>query len=445
MLQAGFCRLDVTPPLGIDMPGYYTRRLSTGILDPLTVTAVALSDSSTQAVLITADFIGIPIPVQDQLKQAVSERCGISKDAVFIACTHTHTACHLDGSDRMDSEFARYFSRKLCDCVQIAQDDLKPVTMYISSGEARNISFVRRFVMKNGSIKTNPGIGNPNISHPVSEPDETMQLIVLKQEGGREILLVNFQVHPDVVGGTKYSADYPGFVRTFVENEMDNVCCAYFNGCQGDTNHVNVKLPKGTISKGIDHARHMGRVIADSVIEAYGRKISLPDGHIGFGHVEFEVPANSGTEEEIRQARIWRYDYNTLGPEGFAKKYGDSAWEKQIVGFRLARLADKGYIGKGGMIPLRVMSVRFGDVVFSAMPGEPFTEIGLQIKNASPFSLTVVCCCANGYEGYFPMADALSGYEGLNSNYLPGVAETIIEKTIALNKDLFSKKESGAL
>ena len=80
MLQAGFCRLDVTPPLGIDMPGYYTRRLSTGILDPLTVTAVALSDSSTQAVLITADFIGIPIPVQDQLKQAVSERCGISKD-----------------------------------------------------------------------------------------------------------------------------------------------------------------------------------------------------------------------------------------------------------------------------------------------------------------------------------------------------------------------------
>ncbi|MGI6538269.1 MAG: hypothetical protein ACOX22_08090 [Caldicoprobacterales bacterium] len=54
MLQAGFCRLDVTPPLGIDMPGYYTRRLSTGILDPLTVTAVALSDSSTQAVLITA-------------------------------------------------------------------------------------------------------------------------------------------------------------------------------------------------------------------------------------------------------------------------------------------------------------------------------------------------------------------------------------------------------
>ncbi|MGI6538272.1 MAG: hypothetical protein ACOX22_08105 [Caldicoprobacterales bacterium] len=171
----------------------------------------------------------------------------------------------------------------------------------------------------------------------------------------------------------------------------------------------------------------------------------MPDGHIGFGHVEFEVPANSGTEEEIRQARIWRYDYNTLGPEGFAKKYGDSAWEKQIVGFRLARLADKGYIGKGGMIPLRVMSVRFGDVVFSAMPGEPFTEIGLQIKNASPFSLTVVCCCANGYEGYFPMADALSGYEGLNSNYLPGVAETIIEKTIALNKDLFSKKESGAL
>ncbi|MBR4184137.1 MAG: hypothetical protein IKQ87_00095, partial [Clostridia bacterium] len=72
-------------------------------------------------------------------------------------------------------------------------------------------------------------------------------------------------------------------------------------------------------------------------------------------------------------------------------------------------------------------AVRFGDVVFSGIPGEPFTDIGRGIKQGSPFGMTFVCCCANGYEGYYPMQSAFDegGYEARSSRFTPCVEEVL--------------------
>ena len=58
-LQIGFSRLDITPPLGTHMAGYYVERLAEGILDPLEVNAVAVSDGERTAILFSCDIIGI--------------------------------------------------------------------------------------------------------------------------------------------------------------------------------------------------------------------------------------------------------------------------------------------------------------------------------------------------------------------------------------------------
>ena len=47
-LKAGFARVDITPPVGVGLVGYYRVRTSTGILDPLLATAVAVSDGETE-------------------------------------------------------------------------------------------------------------------------------------------------------------------------------------------------------------------------------------------------------------------------------------------------------------------------------------------------------------------------------------------------------------
>ena len=63
-----------------------------------------------------------------------------------------------------------------------------------------------------------------------------------------------------------------------------------------------------------------------------------------------------------------------------------------------------------------------------------FTGIGKGIKEGSPFKLTVNCCAANGYDGYFPMQDAYDegGYEARSSRYKAGTAEQLIKEGKAL-------------
>ena len=72
------------------------------------------------------------------------------------------------------------------------------------------------------------------------------------------------------------------------------------------------------------------------------------------------------------------------------------------------------------------------------IPGEPFTGIGRGIKENSGFAITLPCCCANGYEGYYPMQDAYDegGYEARSSNFAAGVAEKIIADSLKLVSEL---------
>ena len=65
MLKAGFSRLDVTPPLGSYLAGYFHDRYAKGILDPIELNAIAVSDGENTALIITADLLGIAMKYAD--------------------------------------------------------------------------------------------------------------------------------------------------------------------------------------------------------------------------------------------------------------------------------------------------------------------------------------------------------------------------------------------
>ena len=64
-------------------------------------------------------------------------------------------------------------------------------------------------------------------------------------------------------------------------------------------------------------------------------------------------------------------------------------------------------------------------LAFVGFPGEPFCEIGMAIRAASPFPVTCVCCHTNGHVGYLATAAAYDqgGYEPANSKLRKGVGE----------------------
>jgi len=81
-LKAGTERVDITPPLGIQMAGYNsTGRPATGVLDPLYAQALVLDDGRRKIALVTLDLIFTLLdPEMEEIRALVRKSTGIGRD-----------------------------------------------------------------------------------------------------------------------------------------------------------------------------------------------------------------------------------------------------------------------------------------------------------------------------------------------------------------------------
>lgn len=427
-MKAGYSKIDITPPLGSNLNGYYRERYADHVIKPLYVTTVAYTDGANTILTISLDISEILQKDTDDIRSKVSKATGVAFEGVFIACIHTHTApviSEIRSFFTRDEDYYRQFCSKICQSAIEAIADMKEATASYSRGIAEGISFVRRFRKKDGSAVTNPKLEiMDQIQGPIGHPDESVTLIKLERAEDSEILIVNFATHPDVIGGTGICPDWPGFMRDAVEASLSDsangkgVKVIFFNGAQGDVNHHD-KM-NGIVRKGVKHSRHMGLVLAGAVLSCYSYTTPIRADKVFFKQTMTAVQVAKGTDEQVRIAHEIQNKY---------LKYEDiSSYPFSIVMARkYLRLEPC-----GSTVDLNVVCVGFGDVAFVGLPGEPFTEIGLEIKTKSPFLITLPCCNANGSEGYFPTDEALldSGYEAQSSLFLPGVAPKLIKCSI---------------
>ena len=442
-LQAGFSRVDITPMLGIGMAGYYVPRQADGVLDELQINALALSCGDAKVVLMSIDHCGI---VKDVLNPMIDHICtatGLPREAIYIHSTHTHTGPFLNPNptDPLEIEYAQLVTRKFADAAQLALADLKPAKMGYGIGEAPNIAFVRRFRMKDGSVRTNPGVDNPDILHPIGDVDERVNVLRFDRESDN-LVLVNFGNHPDTVGGCKISADWPGFVRSTVETVLDNTKCIFFTGPQGDVNHVNVH-PRGgylndmfmdfdDVARGYKHARYLGRVVTGGVLQVYDKVKYVDVDSIRFAQKFIEVPANLPDPAEMPEA----HRINDLHNAGRDSELPYSGMMLTTVVARVARMVRLEHGPDSFRMPLSAIAI--GPVAMFGVPGEPFTGVGRALKEAEGWELVLPSCNTNAKEGYFPMMECYEegGYEAGSSNFKAGVAELLINEGIKLLNDL---------
>lgn len=425
MLKAGFARVDITPPLGTTLAGYFEMRYADNILDPLLATAVAFDDGEKRAVIISIDNLGVVESMMNKYRAEIARVCKTKTEGVFLACTHTHTAPRMGvwNSDTVfEPEYADFLGKQLCTAARLAFLDLASATLSYTRGEVKGVSFIRRYRMRDGSARTNPGWQNPDIVAPIGNADETAQLLVVERENKPEIGIVNFQVHPDVIGGCGISADYPKFVRDTYEKLIDNSLCMFINGTQGDSNHFDLTLGEDKCRSGYDRARYMGRKIAMSVIANYELREKLEGDEISFAQKSVVVKYNRGTPEEIPEAKRIIDEYNrTYDAESISGIIGNPRWAVAKAGRIMAIKA----LGEERELP--VSAICIGDAAFVGFPGEPFTEAGFIVKEKSRFALTIPACCANGFEGYYPTETAYDeeGYESSAARYEKGTAEKL--------------------
>ncbi len=453
-LMAGFSRVNVTPMMGIRIRGYFKLRLAQGVLDELEINTIALACGETKALLMCIDNCGLNQKVLSVYRQLISQRTGVPCDGIFISASHTHTGPgpDLEGADTegadgwsrpgsLEREYEEELKHKFVNAAILALNDLKPAKMGYGIGQAPGIAFVRRFRMKDGSVKTNPGVDNPDIVAPIGDVDERVNVLRFDQENGSSLVLVNVGNHPDVVGGDLISADWPGFLRATVEKTLDNTRCVFFNGAQGDVNHVNVH-PRGgylndmfmdfdDVARGYGHARYMGRVVAAGVLQAYD-KVKYEDvSSLRFLQRNIEVPSQRATAEQLVEAR----KISALHAANRDDEIPFTGMMLTTVVAEAGRMLRLEHGPDSFTMPLT--GVAIGNVALIGIPGEPFNGIGRALKEAEGWDLVLPCCLTNGSEGYFPMEDAYTegGYEARSSDFKAGVAELIV----AEGKQLLNK------
>ena len=442
-LKVGFARLDITPRSGIFVTGYYQDRYAEGVLDPLEVNAIALECGNDRAVMLSLDACNINRDTDAFLRPFIADANGLPLEAVYMSCTHTHTGPRIlvNSGDPLIEENLQILRGKLIDAAKYALADLKPATLGWAIGNAPNVAFVRRYRMKDGSVRTNPGVNNPDIVAPIGEVDERVTVLRFDREGADTILFTNFGNHPDVVGGSKLSCDWPGFLRRTVEKVLDDVKCVFFNGAQGDINHVNVHPTGGylndtfndfdDVSRGYLHARYIGRVVAGGVVQAFDKVQYVETDSLRFLQRPIRVPSNKCDPSELPEA----HRINNLHLAG---RDSELPYEGMMLTTVLAEAARKVKMENGpDFFDMELTGLALGNIALIGIPGEPFMGIGKALKETDGWDLVIPTCLTNGSEGYFPMMDAYAegGYEAGSSKFKAGVAELII----AEGKELLSQ------
>jgi len=447
-LMAGFARVDITPPMGIAINGYFNIREADGVLDPLEAGCLALSCGEKAVVLMALDNLGIPQVYMEPMLTAVCQATGLPREAVFIHCTHSHTAGAVGKKweGPLNLAYRKDLESLLSRVATQALADRKPAQMGWRTAKTPTLAFSRRFRMKDGSVRTNPGIGNPDIAEQIGGPDDQLRLLRFDREED-SLVLMHFGMHPDSVGGTKLSADWPGFARRTFEQAIPGTKALFFNGAEGDIGVQNVFPKSGDMNdltldfddvyRGYNATRRYGRILAGTALQIYDIVEYTDVETLEFARKTVRVPANVPAPEDLPRAKEYA-DLHNAGRDDQIPYTGMQLTTVVAEALRMMRLADG-----PEYFDMELSGLAMGPVALVGIPGEPFAGISRGIQMPKAFGTVFATCNTNGYEGYFPMEDAYieGGYEARSSNFRAGVAELLIREGLQLLEDLKQRQE----
>jgi|SRR5579863_44463 len=442
--QAGVAVVDITPPPGFRMSGYFNERLNTGTHDPLSAKAVVFRQGNEQAALVFCDLIGIAYSVTGKARELAAEKTGIPAAHILIHGTHSHTGPLYDGALRKhfhdqavakhgrDPEetidYPAFLVMRLVEAISQAHAAAQPVTVLAEIAPQRGLSFNRRFHMKDGSVRFNPGKLNPDIIRPAGPVDTDLGLVVLQPAASKQNIasLTVFALHLDTVGGTEYSADYPFYLERTLRQSLGNQFVSLFgNSTCGDINHVDVtnKLPQ----KGHEEAARIGAALAETVSSAIPELKPLAAPKLAIRSATVDIPIQQYSPAEIAQAKL---DIFKVGTSQLS--FLDQVKATKIMNLQLRSPAS---------LPIEVQVFRLGaDLAIVGLPGEVFVDLGLAIKHGSPFARTLVIELCNDNPAYIPTKKAFAegSYETVNSLIQPGGGETMVEAALRLLNEIKS-------
>lgn len=462
-LRVGVAEADITPPVDFPMAGYYHERLAEGEMDSLKAKAIVFRDEYTAGALVVCDLIGISTDLKNEVRRRASRKTGIPESNIAISATHSHTAPDYMkelflklGNVPQNDMRAKYIDKLIggpVDAICQADANAKPAIIEVGVGTQRDpVSFNRRAVTRDGSVKTWMAASHPDFVRTAGPIDPQIGLVMIRDEEKNPLgILSNFALHLDTVGGMKWSADYPFFIERTLRQAMGSQVVSIFgNGCCGDINHVNPRTSDRNTAKVI------GNSIGDSIVLDLPSLQPLRQHKLLVKSRVLQLPLQDATKEDVAKSIEILNKAKRKEPVEFLEHV--AAYKTLIIdqirnSEPYAKTADhitwglsRSLAGIGDKLPVDMTVITLGtDVAIVALPGEAFVELGLAIKQASPFRTTLVIELSNCVETiYVPTRAACAGgsYEVTNSTIMPGSGELLVQTAIELLREAASEANS---
>ncbi|MCI0625789.1 MAG: hypothetical protein L0387_29800 [Acidobacteria bacterium] len=458
-LEAGIGRACINPPQDIPSGVWVAQKhvRGAGLDMDLYATVLVLRDGQLRVALLDLDLCILLENQAVAIRNLISEATGIPQEYILPFCSHTHAGpvtfsfYRGEGEDRVQS-YLQSLPHSIAGAAVQAASSVQPVQVAVGQGRS-DIGVNRDLRLPDGRfvVGYNPeGFSDPEVG-----------VIRIDTLDGRPLVcLVNYACHPTVLGPENklISPDYPGTTRRIVE-QVTGTTCFFLQGAAGNIGPVETFVADPAVARrlgtrlGLEAARvywgletrpvrrQLRNVVESGAPLAQYDEIpeTIPTPHLAIASAHAELPTRSPLaalfEEAPEQLIEWKAKLAEL-TRGNAHPEDVILALQRVTRLQLRSDLILGYRGKNSL-SVEACAVRLGDAAIVAIAGEPYSEIGAEVKARSPFSGKTLFA---GYLGairmYIPTAEVF-GYpsppmEVDNSPYAPEAARAATDHLVNL-------------
>ena len=455
-LLVGAAKADITPDDGTQISGDIGRyRPVEEIRDRLCARIFVFRSADQTACIVACDMACISREHSLNLRASIAETIGARLDGVMIHCVQSHSAARVGGMfDDPEGILApdlwwvrgetpaynRLFMDRVLAGVAQAAGAMAPARAKFARTLEGRCAFNRRFIMRDGTVKTHPGHCNEDALYCEGPVDPEASMTLFEDDRGEPLAgLLHYTCHPIHGYPHRYiSADWPGLWSEAVSQKLGGKCVVgCLNGACGNISPIDHTNPEYAASANMDLMVQRLSQTADTLLgklRAVGEVPLKTDNRI------LRIPWNQPTVETVEAACRMIVEH----PEPI---FLDEAKESISWDWVFA-LRDLDKVSKLRTNPeydFEIQVIRAGDLVIVGWPGEPFVEAQLEVKLKSPSRLVIVAHECNDECGYLPTMAAAQrgGYEAWGK-LPPGTLEQVAEQTVAMIAALWYSPCAGA-
>ncbi|MFL5772192.1 MAG: neutral/alkaline non-lysosomal ceramidase N-terminal domain-containing protein [Flavisolibacter sp.] len=428
-IKVGVGEAMITPPnpVGFPMAGYDRgKNTSTGVHDQLYARSIVVEgEGGASVVLMSVAVVNVSEEIIDKIRTGVQTQTGIPFKSVAISSTHTHSGPVIGNPD---SSYARFFIARCVESAVQAWKHRVPGKIGFGSTEIFGLAYNDRR-MNHGGIPVDP---------------EAAVIKIEDAQGKLMGVFFNFGCHPSALDlhNLLFTEDWPYYAIKGIKDQIGaNVMVGYFQSAQGDAK-VGYQAELSAVGadmnglRTFDFAEKKGRIMTDAVLKLLPSIQTSGDLQVQSTYDHFSFPRRTTFPYTHAQALSWQKEAQTKLAEK-EKQLGISIGPRTLDTYKVDLWLANQAVSKSQWIEnhpnpapilMPMQAIRLGNTVFVTFPSEVFTEIGLEVKQQSPYKNTFILGVAGDFGGYLPTAAEYleQGYAVNGSPFAPECEQVMV-------------------